>query len=249
MLLNQKNCHKLSTNGIFSENIGYLVDNVDYELELLYSQGLEILEHKDRYYFATAHRDIKDEVFCIVDVEASGPSVETHQIIEIAAIKLQNGKIIDKFETLVKCSDISEHITMITSIKATDTQNSPELLDVMREFRVFLADSTFVAHSADFDYKYISKTLQKLNIGELQNRHLCTIKLAERLIASQRYGLSYLNESLSLHVDATHHRAMSDVITTTRLFIKLLELLPSSVKTTEELIYFSKHALKIPKML
>jgi DNA polymerase-3 subunit epsilon len=73
--------------------------------------------------------------------------------------------------------------------------------------------------------------------------------LAERTIASYRYALSYLNESFSLHPSATHHRAMSDVLTTYELFKLSLASLDESIKSVEDIIRFSKEAkmLKRPK--
>jgi DNA polymerase-3 subunit epsilon len=246
-MLSDKNIHKLSNDGIFQQNMYYMLDDVDMELELLHAKGLEIQKRDDRYFFASTLREIKDEVFCIVDIETNGPKISKHQIIEIAAIKIQNGVIIDKFDSLVKCDNISESITKLTGISVEDTINAPKLKDVMISFKEFLADSVFVAHAVKFDFEFISDTYEKLSLLELQNRRVCTIDLAQRLISSKRYGLAYLNETLSLHVDATHHRALSDAISTSELFVRLLKLLPDNVKTTEELIHFSKHAQKLPK--
>ncbi len=107
----------------------------------------------------------------------------------------------------------------------------------------------FVAHDVKFDYKFISLSLQKIGQEPLLNRSLCSLALAERTIESYRYALSYLNESLNLHPDATHHRAMSDVLTTYELFILSLKNIGKSVRFVEDLIRYSKEAkrLKRPK--
>ena len=160
-----------------------------------------------------------------------------------------NGEIIDTFESLVHCEEINRHITEITGISVEDTKNAPSLKQVMQDFKIFLGDSVFVAHDVKFDFKFVSSMMEKTGLSPILNRHLCSINLAERTIESYRYGLSYLNDLLDLHKDATHHRALSDAITTTQLFIKSLTLVGENIKTAEELINFSKNErrLKRPK--
>ncbi|MDD2370245.1 MAG: exonuclease domain-containing protein, partial [Sulfuricurvum sp.] len=105
-------------------------------------------------------------------------------------------------------------------------------------------------HAAKFDYNFVSAMMERVGLDKLLNRSLCTIDLAERTIESERYGLAYLNDQLELYKDATHHRALSDAMTTTKLLKRTLVLVPKSIKNTEELIAFSKEAkrLKRPKV-
>ena len=90
-----------------------------------------------------------------------------------------------------------------------------------------------------------------VNIGlePLLNRSLCSIALAERSVVSYRYALSYLNETFNLNPHATHHRAMSDVITTYELFKLSLNNCGENINNAEDLIKFSKEGkrLKRPK--
>lgn len=250
-LLDKKSLHKLATSGLSYETLKSQTqgEDLDFLLELWHSQGLKIVKDKGLYFFETKFISLEDAVFCIVDIETNGSKPESHQIIEIGAIKIQNNQIIDIFETFVHCEEISKHITDITGISVEDTRNAPSLKQVMQDFRIFLADSVFVAHDVKFDFKFISFMMQKVGLSPVLNRYLCSIDLAERTIQSYRYGLGYLNELLSLHVNATHHRALSDAITTVKLFEKSLELIDKNVVTVEDLISFSKNErrLKRPK--
>ena len=214
------------------------------------ARGLEVVKKNALYYYGTKFTPIEDATFCIVDIETNGSKLEKHQIIEIAALKIKNFEIIDSFETLVRCDEINPHITEITGIGQEDTKTAPKLEDVMRSFKTFLGESVFVAHDVKFDYGFISGTLEKMGLMGLTNRSLCSIDLAERTLVSYRYGLKYLNDYFRLHPEATHHRAMSDVITTYRLFVKSMQNLPTEIKSVEELIEFSKNAkrLKRPKL-
>jgi DNA polymerase-3 subunit epsilon len=90
--------------------------------------------------------------------------------------------------------------------------------------------------------------MERVGLGVLLNRQLCTIDLAERTFESERYGLKYLNETYDLHSEATYHRALSDAITTTQLLAQVLEMVPKNIHTTEELIAFSKEAARMKRL-
>jgi len=248
--LDAKSVSRLSSKGL---SLGVLKEQLEHELELSLelwrAQGLNLIKHQGYFYFDTKFINIEDAEFCIVDIETNGSKIEKHQIIEIAAVKVKNKKIIERFDTLVFTKEINPHITAITGIKAEDTQDAPALEEVLKKFRVFLGNSIFVAHDVKFDYSFISKSMVKIGLEPLLNRSLCSLALAERTVVSYRYALSYLNDALNLNPNATHHRAMSDVLTTYGLFLLSLGNLDGSVKTVEDLIRFSKEAprLKRPK--
>jgi DNA polymerase-3 subunit epsilon len=248
--LDAKSISRLSTRGL---SLKTLKEQLEYELELsleLWSaQGLNVIKHQGYYYFDTAFIPTNEAEFCIVDIETNGSKIEKHQIIELAAVKVKDGKIIDRFESLVFTQEINPHITEITGIKAEDTKDAPPLAEVLKAFKIFLGNAVFVAHDVKFDYMFISKSMEKIGLEPLLNRSLCSLALAERTIVSYRYALSYLNDALKLNPNAQHHRAMSDVLTTYGLFLLSLQNLDENIKTVEDLIRFSKEAkrLKRPK--
>lgn len=250
MAFTQKTAHALSKKGLTAEKLAKELDEpLDLSLELLCAQGLELVEKNGLFRYATALTRMEDAIFCIVDIETNGSRPEKHQIIEIGAVKIQNYAIVDRFESLVKCNEVSRHISEITGIFAEDTSEAPSLKKVLEEFRAFLGTAVFVAHDVKFDYSFISAMMERANMLPLMNRSLCTIDLAERTISSYRYGLAYLNEQLDLYKEATHHRALSDAITTAKLFKRTLKFIPDEIRTAEELLLFSKEAkrLKRPK--
>jgi len=242
--------NKLQSHGLGGHEISpFIGEPIDDSLEILYAQGLKIAKKNGFYFYDTTNKKIEDATFCIVDIETNGSKPDKHQIIEIGAVKVHNMTIVDTYESLVHCNDISEHISEITGIYVEDTCNAPSLKNVLLEFKEFIGDDIFVAHDVKFDYKFISRMLEKVDMLELMNRSICTIDLTERTISSYRYGLSYLNKELELYKDATHHRALSDAITTAKLFKRTLKVLPEKVLHVEELIKFSKEGkrLKRPK--
>jgi len=237
-------------NGIYTDELTALYkQDALLTLELLSAQGLQMVKKDALYLPANCLESISQSRFCIVDIETNGSKTSTHQIIEIGAVRVEGLKVVDRYESFVKCSKISPHITQITGISTDDTENAPSMQDVMSEFRLFLGSDLFVGHDVKFDYSFISAMMLRSSLPPLLNLRLCTIALAERTISSYRYGLLYLNQSLNLHQDAIHHRALSDALTTAELFKKIVQNLPQDIYSVAELLEFSASAsrLKRPK--
>ncbi len=248
--LDTKSISRLATRGLPLEVLKSQINkSIDIFLEISRAQGINIIKKRGYFFFDTKYIKIKDAEFCIVDIETNGSHIDRHQIIEIAAVKVKDGKITDRFETLVKTDLINPIITEITGIKAEDTRNAPNLSYAMHKFKLFLGDAVFVAHDVKFDYNFISLSMKKVGLEALLNRTLCSLALSQRSIVSYKYGLSYLNDTFNLNPNPSHHRAMSDVITTYGLFLLSLESCKESLNNIEDLIKFSKEAprLKRPK--
>jgi len=214
-------------------------DSVELEKELLISNGFPLYFSDDNVSLKTKNTKIKDQTFCIVDIETTAGNARDGQMIEIGALKYKNGQIIEKYESLVNVKDIPWKVQEITGITPSMTHNSPNIQTVLEEFKIFLEDDIFVAHAISFDYKFVSDSFKKYDLGQLCNRKLCTIDLSERLIEAERYGLKYLKEHLGIE-DGEHHRAFSDAYCTTKVLEECLSLLPKDIKYSEELISFSK---------
>jgi len=248
--LDKKSISRLATRGLPLEVLKSQIDeSIDVFIEISRAQGINIVKRQGYFYFDTKYIKISDAEFCIVDIETNGSKLEKHQIIEIAALKIKNGKVVDSYESLVFTKEINPIITEITGISAQDTVDAPSLEIVMKEFKLFLGDAIFVAHDVKFDYNFISGSMQKVGLEALLNRPLCSLGLAERTIVSYRYALSYLNDTFHLNPDPSHHRAMSDVVTTYGLFNLSMKNCKESLNNVEDLIKFSRQAprLKRPK--
>lgn len=225
-----------------SKNQERFYDNPELEFELHLSNGLPLEIDNNEIFLRTSRTSIEEQTFCVVDIETNGGDVNKgHQIIEIGAAKYKGGEIIDKYESLVYAKNIPKFIQEVTNINPKMLKDAPSLKTVLEEFKIFLEDDVFVAHDIKFDYNFISNSLEKYDLGKLENRKLCTIDLARRTIKAQRYGLGYLKETLDIKVD-NHHRAYSDALSTTYLLEKSIKCLDEEVKTVENLIDFSKNA-------
>ncbi len=220
----------------------------DMLIELLKAQGLPLYEHQGKFIYRTTIQPLSHGKFCIMDIETNGSKpAKGATIIELGAVMYQDGKIIDKFESFVQCNIIPPMIIDLTGITLEDTKDAPTLKQVMYDFKAFLGDAVFVAHDVKFDYKFTSAMMERVGLEPLANRKLCTFELAQRSFEAERYGLKHLNETLDLHQEADHHRALSDAITALELMKISFKSLPKRVTTVEKLIEFSKLAPRLAR--
>lgn len=221
-----------------------LLESSDTIFLLLQASGYPIsLSHEGYYRLETFFTDYSSQRYCIFDIETNGSKPTNSQIIEIGAVMIDHGEIVDRFESFVACTFVPDYITKVTGIKPADLIDAPSLKQVLREFRTFLGDAVCVAHNADFDYHYLSASLERFGLGGLGNPKLCTIDLAKRTFESERYGLAYLIDFLEIE-RATHHRAYSDAYCAFKVMEKSLEGIPEYVSSADELIRFSKSSRK-----
>ncbi|WP_458699649.1 3'-5' exonuclease [Sulfurospirillum sp. 1307] len=218
----------------------YVFDNPTDFIENLRLLGLPLVElNNNLIALETTFTPIEKQKFCIVDIETNGSKPSNAQIIEIGAVMVQGGAIIDKFESFVKANEIPDNIVELTNITLRDLEKAPNIKDVLAKFRLFLQDAIFVAHNVNFDYNFISYSLESAGFGPLLNRKMCTIDLAKKTIQAQKYGLSSLIEEFNIDVKG-RHRAYWDAYAAKIVFDKSLENLPETIISSEDLIRFAK---------
>ncbi len=221
-----------------------LLEDSDTIFILLQASGYPIEQEEDgRYRLETYFTPYEEQRYCVIDIETNGSKPGTSQVIEIGAVMLQNGKVIDRFETFVECANLPEDITKITGIELTDLIDAPTRREALIKLRHFMGDAVFVAHNANFDYSFLNASFDRFGLGGIGNPKLCTIDLARRTFESERYGLAYLIDLLEIET-ATHHRAYSDAVCAAKVMAKSLETLPEYVKTADDLLRFSVSSKK-----
>ena len=185
-------------------------------------------------------------VFTVVDIETTGLSKHYHQITEIAAARLRNGKITKTFQSLVNPeTKIPDFITRLTGIDNEMVKGAPVIKDVMPKFQNFLGENVLVAHCATFDYGFLDTKLRKhYDIG-LDNDRLCTRKLANRIIPDlKRKRLTDLCQYFNIK-NTQAHRAMSDVNATAEVFTNMLDLLKDKgITEVKDILKFEKSPRK-----
>ncbi len=220
-----------------------LLEDSDTIFILLQASGYPIEFEENNYILKTYFKPYEEQKYCVIDIETNGSKPCTSQVIEIGAIMVQNGQIIDRYETFVECAFLPEYITKITGIEIEDLIDAPSRAEALIGLRHFMEDAIFVAHNANFDYSFLNASFDRFGLGGIGNPKLCSIDLAKRTFESERYGLAYLIETLEIET-ATHHRALSDALCANIVMEKSLQTLPAYVKSADDLLKFSKSSKK-----
>ncbi|VEJ24320.1 3'-5' exonuclease [Helicobacter cholecystus] len=219
----------------------------DHSLEFLHTIGLDISLINQEVFLGSLKRSLKDQIFCFVDIESSGADPRISQILEIGAIKYCNGKVLDRFESYVRASNVPEIIQEITGITPEALCDAPQEKEVLQSFRKFLGDSIFVAHNVGFDYTFLDYCYCRFFGVGLYNQKLCTIELAKRSIVAPRYGLNFLNNFLEIHTPQVH-RAYADAYTCMRIFEKSLKNVDACFFSAQSLLNFSQKAKSLKNL-
>ncbi|MBN1819629.1 MAG: 3'-5' exonuclease [Prolixibacteraceae bacterium] len=162
-------------------------------------------------------------MFAIIDVETTGAVYRYGKLTEIA-IYIHNGeKITDSFQTLINPeTDIPYFITKLTGINNEMVADAPKFYEVAKKIVEITAGKIFVAHNANFDYKFIKEEFKRLGYDYLR-KTLCTVKLSRKLLPGHRsYSLGSLCNDLKIIIE-NRHRAAGDALATVKLFEILLE--------------------------
>ena len=188
--------------------------------------GCEMYMIDDEAPMVTNPKDkkIDDEEFVVFDIETTGLNSHTNEIIEIGAVKIKAGRIVDRYSQLINPGiSIPYHITEITSITNEQVANQPKIDEVIGKFVEFIGDAVLVAHNAPFDMGFIKRDIKEyLNI-DLENSVIDTLQMARDLFPDlKKYGLGDLNKTLGLALEK-HHRAVDDSQATANMFIIFLE--------------------------
>lgn len=167
----------------------------------------------------TFNKDINN--FTVIDIETTGFG-ENARIVELAAVKFCNGKVVDTFDTLVNpLIPIPYFATKVHGIKDSDVTDSPTLHMVMPSFCEFIGDSVLVGHNVSFDLNFLLMRGCQL---ELKNRDIFdTLRIAKKYITTSNHKLETMIEYFNIEVNK-RHRAKDDSIATGKLFLKLIDI-------------------------
>lgn len=145
-----------------------------------------------------------------VDIETTGISFHNSRIIEIAAIRFENGEITQEYSTLVNPeTSIPAHITSITCISSNDVAHAPTFAEIAQDLADVLEGAIFIAHNVRFDYSFIKHEFALIG-APFSPKLLCTVRLSRALYAKHKgHSLAKLIERHEIPV-AARHRALED---------------------------------------
>lgn len=184
-------------------------------------------------------RDLADVAFTVVDLETTGATPGFAKITEIGAVRLESGREVDTFSSLVNPGvRIPEMITGITGIDDATVADAPPIDVVLPRFVGFAADSVLVAHNAQFDLSFLDYELGRLQRRTFPRPALDTLRLARKLCPQQRCSLNALSYRFDTKVKPVH-RALQDAQATAELLLLFLSWLQEQgMSTLEEVARF-----------
>lgn len=164
---------------------------------------------------------IKDYV--CVDLETSGIRAKWDRIIEIGAVKVRDGKVVDTFSQLINPGImISDRITDLTGITNEMLEGKPMIEDVLPEFIRFVGDDLLLGHNIMFDYNFLKQNAINLKL-EFEKEGIDTLKIARKTLKGlESRGLEYLCKYYGIK-DENHHRAYNDANVTSQLYLILMK--------------------------
>ncbi len=219
------------------KNLPYFKGMYGVELELSYDSADIVVNPNDD--------DIFSSTYVVFDTETTGfnPGV-SDSMIEIGAVKLKDGNVIDRFDELINPGKpIDDDITALTGITNEMVADALNEKDATIKFKEWIGDLPLVAHNATFDRNMLEMAYYKYDLGELENPVIDTWMLSKAINKDcKKHGLSALakyykikfdenvksdddEESEEVNTSAHHHRADYDAEATGSIFYKMVKQL------------------------
>ena len=165
--------------------------------------------------------------FAVVDVETTGGRPDRgDRITEIAVVTVRAGCVTDVFETLVNPErSIPPFVSRLTHISWEMVRDKAPFRDVCADVLRVLDGHVFVAHNANFDWRFVSAEVARHAGRELTGRRLCTVRLSRRLLPQLRSrSLDWVARHYGVEIPpGRRHRAGGDALATARCLIRLLD--------------------------
>ncbi len=213
----------------------HAADRKDPSFKVIYGVEGYLVDDQKETVMNAKGQDVQTD-FVVFDLETTGFSPVKNRIIEIGAVKIQNGVITDRFSTFVNPKEpIPFSIEKLTGIQDAMVMGAPDILTVLPQFLAFCGDSVLVAHNAAFDVSFI--TAQAKNQGiDYKPTYIDTVGMARALLPQiSRYKLDNVAKHLGISLEH-HHRAVDDAECAAIIFLALLERLKQNgVSTLEQM--------------
>jgi len=160
--------------------------------------------------------------FICIDLETTGLNPKRDRIIEIGAVKVRNGKVVDIFGQLIDPrQQLEERVENLTGISSKELEGQPTIQEILPKLKEFLEEDVLLGHRVLFDYSFLKRAFTNEKIS-FERKGMDTLKLARKFVSDCE---SKKLESLCIHYGIKHqaHRALDDALATVELYQILTE--------------------------
>lgn len=173
--------------------------------------------------------------FVVIDIETTGRSYATSEIIEVAAIKVFNNKIIEKFSSFVKPKrKIPTNIVELTGITNEMIENAPDIDTILPEYLDFIGSDIIMGYSVGFDINFLNIYMQT----PIKNNYINLLRFANKIISKndvENHKLSTIAAYYSIDA-AGNHRSLKDCEITYECYLRLCEDIDKKYNSRDEFI-------------
>ena len=161
----------------------------------------------------------------VLDTETTGLDYTKERMVEFAAVRLENGKIKDEFQTLINPEQhIRKSSIAIHGITPEMVEDAPTEAEAMPKIMEFIGDYPIVAHNAIFDYSFLNEASKRVFGREIENTRIDTQQMFKEIYPDlESHGLEALTEKFNVNLE-NHHRAMADTMGLALAYPKLKKL-------------------------
>jgi len=163
--------------------------------------------------------------YAVVDVEATGSRMSGgDRITEVAVVEVKDGRATTVFDTLINPQRaISPWVSRLTSISWDMVKDAPVFAEVCDQLLGVLDGRVFVAHNANFDWRFLSMEIERATGRTLAGRRLCTVRLAKKIVPGlRRRSLDHVAMHYGVEI-TRRHRAGGDALATAQVFLRLMD--------------------------
>lgn len=198
----------------------------EHGIKVIYGVEANLVDDGVPIAYNTQDIELEDASYVVFDVETTGLSAVYDTIIELAAVRVQEGEIVDRFESFANPHHpLSETTINLTGITDDMLKDAPEVEDMLKDFAEWMGDDVLVAHNATFDIGFINQGFEKIGLEKVENPIIDTLELARFLLPQlKNHRLNTLCKHFNIEL-TQHHRAIYDAEATGHLTWKLVKQL------------------------
>jgi len=214
--------------------------NNSKDIKVIYGVELNLIDDNVDMVFRESNLPLLETTYVVFDFETTGFNAGgTDSIIEVGAVKICNGEIIDRFDELINPGKpLLKKITELTNITDEMLKDKDDEETVIKRFIEWTGDLPMVAHNAKFDMSFLEAAYKKYNLGEYINTVIDTLELSRVMDSNfSRHSLSALVKRYDIPFDEeSHHRADYDAEATALILHKMLKkLVDRNIETIDEI--------------